>query len=348
MPSNKNALVRYKFLDDLLQDKHHCYDIHDLVTICNRKLVDAGYSEVTQRCIEKDINFLEYAPFNATIYRYRNSNKRCIRYENPSFSIFTNEMSNEEVNLLREMLNTIGQFDGLANFEWLDRFKIGLGLKECPMVISFSNNPYLKNRNLLGSLFEVISNHVVIQLNYHVFKYKQEIKSIVFHPYLLKQYNNRWFVIGAADDDKAIIHFALDRIDNFEPIPEASYFDCEVNLEERFESIVGVTLPKGKEENDEDKILLWVSDKEFDYITTKPIHGSQKECGYEEERHLFESYPNLKGGHFIWLSCICNFELKRELFSFFDGLIVLKPVELRKEIINDISAMNEKYFSTRT
>lgn len=126
MPSNKNAVTRYKFLDDMLSDRHHCYDIHDLTDKCNEKLVDYGFPEVTQRCIEKDINYLEYA--------------------NQSFSIFTKSLSDEESNLLSEVLFTIGQFDGLNNFEWLDSFKKGLELQEPPKVICFSNNPYLKNQ----------------------------------------------------------------------------------------------------------------------------------------------------------------------------------------------------------
>lgn len=67
MPSNKNAVTRYKVLDDMLSDRHHCYDIHDLTDKCNEKLVDYGFPEVTQRCIEKDINYLEFAPFYADI-----------------------------------------------------------------------------------------------------------------------------------------------------------------------------------------------------------------------------------------------------------------------------------------
>ena len=43
MPSNKNAVTRYKYLDELLSDRHHYYDIHDLTEKCNEKLVDAGF-----------------------------------------------------------------------------------------------------------------------------------------------------------------------------------------------------------------------------------------------------------------------------------------------------------------
>jgi predicted DNA-binding transcriptional regulator YafY len=344
MPSNKNAVTRYKYLDELLSDRHHYYDIHDLTEKCNEKLVDAGFPEVTQRCIEKDINYLEYAPFSADIERFRIHGKRCLRYGNPSFSIFTKELSDEESNLLKEVLSTIGQFDGLDNFEWLERFKIGLGLKERQKVISFSNNPFLKNSNLMGLLFNTISNKVVIELSYHTFS-DFAVKSIVFHPYLLKQYNNRWFLLGAADVDKAILTFALDRIDGINSIPEMKYYPCTVDLEERFEDIIGVTLPKNKEAED---IHFWVSNEAFNYIITKPLHKSQKEVDEATAMLLKQKFPQLGSGHFIYLRCIDNYELRRELCSFFDGLIVLSPVSLKDAISKQIFSMNEKYFSVRT
>lgn len=177
MPTNKNALIRYKYLDKLLSDYHHFYDIHDLTEKVNDMLYEDGFPEVTQRCIEKDINTLEYAPFSAPIERFNKNGKRCIHYENRSFSIFKKEISREEQNLLREVLSTIGQFDGLDNFGWLEDFKIGLHIEERRQIISFANNPYLQNSNLLGTLFDNISNEVVIRLSYHTFN-DETIRSI--------------------------------------------------------------------------------------------------------------------------------------------------------------------------
>ena len=76
MPSNKNALTRYKYLDEMLSDRHHYYDIKDLTEKCNEKLADAGFPEVTRRCIEKDIHYLEYDPFFANIERFRVNGKK--------------------------------------------------------------------------------------------------------------------------------------------------------------------------------------------------------------------------------------------------------------------------------
>jgi predicted DNA-binding transcriptional regulator YafY len=322
-----------------LSDYHHFYDIHDLTEKVNDMLYEDGFSEVTQRCIEKDLNTLEYAPFSAPIERFNKNGKRCIAYSKRSFSIFTKELSDEEANLLREVLNTIGQFDGLDNFKWLDDFKIGLGLEERRQIISFSNNPYLQNSNLLGTLFDQISNKVVIRLSYHTFN-DETIRSIDFHPYLLKQYNERWFLLGAADSDQKILNFALDRIDKVEPLPEKKYIECPDDIFERFENIVGVTL---YEERQVEHIVCWVSEASKGYVNTKPIHESYTPFKGEKESQLHEQYPKLDGGLFFSIDCIPNFELIRELCSFGGNLVVLSPESIREKIKNRLSAHLDQY-----
>lgn len=345
MPTNKNALIRYKYLDRLLSDYHHFYDIHDLTEKVNDMLYEDGFPEVTQRCIEKDINTLEYAPFLAPIERFNTNGKRCIHYENRSFSIFKKEISREEQNLLREVLSTIGQFEGLDNFGWLEDFKIGLHIDERRQIISFSNNPYLQNSNLLGTLFDNISNEVVIKLSYHTFS-DETIRSIDFHPYLLKQYNDRWFLLGAADSDQKILNFALDRIDKVEPLPEKKYRECPDDIYERFEDIVGVTL---YEESQCEHILCWVSDSSKGYVDTKPIHGSYTPVKGDSEQQLRLKYPQLQNGMFFTLDCIPNFELIRELCSYGKELIVLQSDgHIQDDIFKRISEMNDIYSILRT
>ena len=345
MPTNKNALIRYKHLDRLLSDRYHYYDIHDLTDGVNERLRFDGFLEVGQRCIEKDINALEDAPFNAPIARFVKNGKNCIAYDKHSFSIFKQEMRREERLLLHEVLNTIGQFNGLDHFAWLDRLKADAEVRSHRQIISFSNNPYLKNSNLLGTLFDYISNKVVIRLSYHTFS-DETIRSIDFHPYLLKQYNDRWYLLGAADSDKKILHFALDRINAVDPFPEKHYEKCPEDLADRFEDIVGVTL---YEDRPVEHILCWVSDASKGYVDTKPVHGSYTPLKGEKDLQLRTEYPQFQGGLFFTLDCINNFELIRELTSFGADLIVLQSDgDVKNEIEKHISAMNEKYGSLRT
>jgi predicted DNA-binding transcriptional regulator YafY len=339
MPSNKNALIRYKYLDELLSDRHHYYDIHDLTEMCNERLYEDGFPEVTQRCIEKDIVFMQEAPFNADIERFRKGTRNCIRYADASFSIFNKELTDEECNLIREVLNTIGQFDGLANFEWLESMKVGLGLKERPKIISFSNNPKLQNSNLLGVLFDHISNKVVIKLEYHRFTDNNR-KEFIIHPYLLKQYNERWYLIGASDADDQMLTFAMDRIDKVTPLPGMKFRKCKEDLTKRFKDVIGVTLYKNR---DKEHILFWVSEQAKEYMKTKPIHESQICYTNEKEQELRQRFPRMTGGAFFSIDCIPNYELTRELTSFGKELIVLSPESIMKQVFARAAQICEAY-----
>jgi len=346
MPTNKNAFIRYKYLDRLLSDQHHYYDINDLTEKVNNMMERDGLGmSIVRRTIEKDLLNMQLAPISAPIDFEKKNGKNVYRYTDPTFSIFSQELSREECDLLREVLSTIGQFDGLDNFTWLEKFKVGLGLEERRQIISFSNNPYLKNSNLLGSLFDCISNEVVVRLSYHTFN-DSTIRDIVFHPYLLKQYNDRWFLLGAADTDNKILNFPLDRIDKVEPLPDKKYTQCPEDLYERFEDIVGVTL---FENRPVEHILCWVSDVAKGYVDTKPIHGSYTPLKGDAEQQLRTEYPQLQGGMFFTLDCIYNFELIRELCAYGKDLLVLRSDGIvADEVWKRICEMNEKYSEMRT
>ena len=346
MPTNKNALIRYRYLDRLLSDRHHYYTIRDLTEKVNEMMErDELDMHVVKRTIEKDLVTMQCAPFSAPIETYKKDGRNIIRYSNSSFSLFNEELSSEERNLLHEILNTLGQFEGLTHFEWLEKFKIGLGFEKRRQIISFSNNPYLQNSNLLGTLFDNISNEVVINLSYHTFS-NPTIRSIIFHPYLLKQYNDRWFLFGAADSDRKILTFALDRIDKVEPLPEKKYAECPDDLYDRFDDIVGVTL---YEDRPVEHILCWVSDASKDYVDTKPIHGSYTPIKGEAEQKLRAEYSQLQDGMFFTLDCIKNFELVRELCSYGKELIVLRSSgTIADDISKRIIEMNNNYCLMQT
>ena len=327
----KNAIMRYKILDSLMSNRNRYYSISELLEKVNEALELDGMEPVSRRCIEKDLNTLECAPYEAAIERVWYHGKKCIRYAEEGFSIFTKKLTEEEENLLSEVLNTIGQFDGLDTFEWLDSLKKRLDIKEHRRIIQFDSNPYFEGRNLIGSLFTAISNKQVLALKYHTFKDPQ-VKEVVVYPYLLKEYNNRWFLIVGVEDG-TILNFALDRIDDFKPMPHIDYIEPDEDLESRFDDIVGVTLFKDKPTED---ILLWVNEEGFQYVKTKPLHGSQRDVKGEEDKTMREKYPALQGGRFFRLQCILNYELEQLLMSKMNQLVVLEPATLKGSLINSI------------
>ena len=339
----KNAIMRYKILDSLLSNRNRYYSISELLEKVNEALELDGMEPVSRRCIEKDLNTLECAPYEAAIERVWYHGKKCIRYAEEGFSIFVKKLSYDEENLLSEVLNTIGQFDGIDNFEWLDGLKKRLNIKEHRRIIIFDSNPYLTGKNLIGSLFTAISNKCVISLKYHSFKNSKAIRRIV-NPYLLKEYNNRWFLI-AGYKDGTIRNFALDRIEDFEVMSSLQYIEPDEDLESRFDDIVGVTLPSMEEDNTIKDILLWVNEEGHQYVKTKPLHGSQRDVKGEEDKRLREKYPALQGGRFFRLQCILNYELEQLLMSKMDQLVVLEPAVLTDTLKNRIKKLDSLYSS---
>lgn len=338
MSITKNAYVRFKILDEMLQS-YKTYTTSDLCERCNQKLEDLGLPTVSIRAIQKDLVAMQERPFCAPI----NMEGKFRYYTDSSYSILYIELSEEERNLLYEVLSTLGQFDGLENFEWIKRYTIGLKLRERPKIMSFSTASYLEGSNMLSRLFEAISTKHVIKICYHGFDKGQ--KTYLLHPYLLKEYNNRWYLIGGMNEDDFIASFPIDRIESFEYCPSVRYRKCKVDLDKRYRDVVGISIPDGAHY---EHILIWADDKQYPYIGTKHIVDSQRTLDGKDEALARKKYPNLEGGHFVTLDSIDNFELRRELKSYSDGLLVLEPEHLKNEILEELTSLTNKYLNLRT
>lgn len=344
-------MTRYALIDSMLANRHKAVSIQDITDYVNEHLPEFGLDEgVSKRCIEKDIAYLEWSsPFNVELDRYiidatgvndRVYKKRCLRYSDPTFSIFKKKLTEDEKAVLESALTTLGSFDGLDNFEWLAELRKQLKLNERKPIISLSKN-LVENSTLIASLFSAISNEQVIELTYRKFLDSKERK-VVISPYLLKEYNRRWYIIGGAYDTNRILNFALDRLVNIEIRAGYTFKPCETDIEERFDEIIGVTYSEGAPLI---PILFWVNDDVKGYINTKPIHGSQIHIKGDRADKLHTLYPQLQSGDFFTIECRENFELLRELTAWGDALMVLTPVLLRAKIVERIKSMSSRYDS---
>lgn len=354
MPKNKNAMTRYQILDELLSNRYHDYSLDDLTNEVNKYLATMDTKPVTRRCIELDIKYLEYeSPFMVEIERYsvpaystekqKNYSKRCLRYATPSYSIFKKALTNDEEYLLSEALSLLGQFDGLPDFEALDSLRKGLNVTNERQIISFTKN-LLEDSSLIGRLFTAISQKQVIEITYHKFANTNEERKVLLYPYLLKEYNHRWFLFAASVEDGKLLCFALDRIDGVVTLSSYEYVCCPVDIDEYFDDIIGVT---NYANEPVEHILFWVSDNSKDYVKTKPIHGSQRYYTGDKELAIRHQYQTLQGGAFFSIDCKYNYELIRELCSFGSGLLVLSPKSIQDKVNERVEMMIEEYAKLR-
>ena len=348
MPANKNAMTRYALIDKMLANRQKAYSIQDITNLLAEKLPEFGQEPVSKRCVEKDLNYLEFdSPFDIEIEEYwvdapdkngKSYRKRCIRYLDPTFSIFKPKLTEDEKTVLTTALDTLGSFDGLENFEWLNDLKCRLNLEEHQPIISFSKN-ILDNSTLIARLFTAIKLKQVITLRYHTFL-DSTVRKVELCPYILKEYNNRWFLIAAACDTGKILTFPLDRIDNFNESYVQKFIPIPQDFDEHFEDIIGVTY---NEDAPLEEIILWVSDKSKDYVLTKPIHGSQILIRGSQDAALRAQYPKLIGGSYFKIKCKENYELIRELISFGAELVVIAPTHIVAKIEGKLKSMINNY-----
>jgi predicted DNA-binding transcriptional regulator YafY len=319
MATNKRALIRYKILDRCFRNKYRRYFIDDLIEECSNGIsehIGEGVS-VSRRQIFDDMNFMKSdAGYNAPIESIQDGKKVYYRYEDSSFSIEKSPINPEELAQISDALEIFNRIKGLPNFEWVGeletKLRDSLETRKTE-IISFDHNPYLKGIDHLQDLYNYIKNAVVLKISYQGFK-MEEPNTFLIHPYHLKQYNNRWFLFGLNDELNKIQNLALDRIIELEAVSH-SYITYEIDFEEYFEDIVGVTNPEDQEVED---IVLEFSHQRLPYVLSKPIHGSQR---YKENR--------------IFLSLKINKEFLSAIMSFGADVRVLKPENLRTILIEE-------------
>lgn len=255
----------------------------DLIEACNKALSEVngtggskGAEGVQRRQVFNDLNFMEDPlGFGVTIERIKEGRNTYYRYAPGSKTLRDQPIKQQEIDMLHDALILLKRFEGVPQFEWLadvesclySTSKLADGGEP---IVSFQHNPYLRGMKWYKVLFDMIVGKRVIDIVYHPFE--KEVRTIRLHPYYLKQYNNRWFLIGKHDDCAYFSNYAIDRIENvtettdaYLPLPEG--FD----FEEYFADVVGVSVTS----NPVEEIELHVSEKAIGYIITKPLHESQ-------------------------------------------------------------------------
>ena len=336
MPTNKNALLRYQILDRCFSDFTRKYEIDDLVDKVNDALYDLYGTEVSIRQIRDDIKYMrDRVTYDAPIKAYQYDGKKCYyRYEDRDFSIFNNALSVEEVSKLRSTIEMLARFrDGSKN-AWLEEVISNLeyrfGVKGSgENVVSFEQNEQLRGLEFLGELIDSAIHHQPLRILYRSY-YGIEHNTIV-HPYHIKQFNNRWFLLGLEETDNGnrLTNKALDRIVKFSRANVSFIPNTEVDFREYFKDIVGVTVPK--EHPVAEKVVLKFDAARFPYIVSKPIHPSQEVISEED--------------YTLQISVRPNKELESRIFSYGPQVEVLEPEWLRQQIEGKIEETLKKYSS---
>ena len=339
MATNKNASIRYRALDKCFRDFRQRYFIEDLIDKCEEELESFNFTaNVSRRQIFDDIRFMESeAGWSIPLERIKDGRKPYYRYSDPNFTINEQPLTDEEAQQLKTMIITLSRFRGLPSNAWVEELISNLewrfNLKgKNENIVSFEQNLNLKGLDKLGGILDATSNHQVLKVLDHNYNNGGRDISFILHPYYVKQFNNRWFLFGLNNEYNTISTIALDRIVEMEIVDNIPFIINEhVDFEHYFDDVVGVTIPK--DDIAKEQIVLKFSKGRFPYITSKPIHNTQKTVSEDECIVSIEVRPNR--------------ELDAQILSYGSDVEVLESAAYREHISKIIEENFKKYFAVQ-
>lgn len=333
MPHNKNALLRYKVLDRCFQNKGRNFGINDLIHEINKELEDFNGPDVqvNRRMVYYDIDFMKSEQgYSIPLKKIKDGRKVYFRYSDPNFSINNQKITDGELSTIQNALDALSRISGAQQFEWvqeiLPKLKNTFNIKSTSKdYISLESNIDLKGIEYLQNISEAINKEQVIEIDYRDFRSEEPYK-LIFHPYYLKQYNNRWFAFGLNEATQILTwNVPLDRIVKIGYV-NTKYIPSDNDWYEYFYDIIGVTrLDKEVEE-----VVLKFTKEQAPYIETKPLHPTQK-IDWEGDSLI------------VKIEVIPNYELETLILSFGEKVEVLEPKNLRDKISGRSEIMANHY-----
>jgi predicted DNA-binding transcriptional regulator YafY len=338
MPVNRNALIRFRTIDTCLQNRGRKWTLEALIDACSEALyeyegIDKG---VSKRTIQMDIQLMrsDKLGYNAPIVVHE---KKYYAYEDPAYSITNNPLTPGDLTQLTEVIGILRQFKGFSHFQEMTGMiqrledKINTAQTKGRSIVHLETNEHLKGIEYIDPIYQSILKKQVIELTYQSFKARTP-GVFNLHAYLLKEYRNRWFVLGRKSNKEPLVTLALDRIKELKPV-SAKYIDNPgFDADEYYRDVIGVTVNDG---NRPQTVHLVIDRSNAPYVITKPLHHTQKVISKSSD------------GIEITIEVILNYELEREILGFGECIIVLKPQRLRERIEKKLQQAAGKYLALK-
>lgn len=331
MASNKNALIRYKVIDQCLRNSFRRWTLNDLIDACSEALFEYEGKDVfvSKRTVQLDIQHMrsDKLGYEAPIEVY---DRKYYRYTDPNYSIKNIPIREGDIAVIQEAITVLKEFKDFSLFEEMNGVvqrledSVFSNTSNQRRIIHLDKNELLRGLEFIDPLYRAIKDKKAVDITYQSFK-AAAANVLTIHPQLLKEFNNRWFVLAYRKNNMAT--FALDRIQCISNSVQTDYIDCEVDGDTYYEHVVGVTVANSEVQD----IEFWVDKKNTPYVLTKPLHKSQQ---------LLRTTAD---GSYFSMAVIPNRELERLLLGFGHSLLVTKPQKLKDRLFDHIKRSTAAY-----
>ena len=321
MGISKSAYSRYRVIDKMLRNVYKPYpSLPDIQEACENSL-DISPSLNT---LEKDIkNMKQSDVLDAPIVYCRKH--LGYYYSNPNYSINSIPLTDYDISSIKKALDLIKNLGGGNRIN--DRFSYAIQKilatykEEFPdsdtqrKIILTDYVEGAKGNENFNALFNACKNQHSISFSHYSYNYR-EFNVVIAHPILLKEFENRWYLVAYSETHKTIRTFGLDRI--YEPLAlKRKFIDCDSKEVESYCNDIYGVYPI--ENQPKQSITFLTSIKITNYFEAYPIHFSQK------------AEKNESGSSFFKIEVVPSMELIRLFRSYGKNLEVINPEWLRIE-----------------
>jgi predicted DNA-binding transcriptional regulator YafY len=328
MPANKYALLRYRIIDRMIGNKYSPFPSkEELRSSCEESLYGSHGDNISISTIEKDLKAMReeaelayYAPI-----KYSKLEKGYF-YEDPDFSIEDIPLNDDDLEAIKFAATTLFQFKGISLFNQFEsaidkifnRLNITTDVQDTNLndFVQFDAEVNFKGKEYLQPMLDAIRKQNVSIMSYQGFNRDTPSKAII-HPYFLKEFNNRWYLLCFHTGKEKIITYALDRIKAFS-VDEDTFFQVQksFNRKKYFRHCFGIT----HLDDEPCDVLISFKPLQGKYIKTQKIHPTQK--------IVLENDDEVR----VSIKVNPTFELVEKLLSFGANAKVLEPLELRDRV----------------
>ncbi len=335
MATNKHALIRYRVIDRCLRNVDEQWNWEALAQSCADEIEDIMDERVTisQRTIKGDLQNMRhdkalgyFAPIDY------DRKEKSYYYSKRGYSITESPINKSDRTQLNQMISLMRQFTGFTYLQGIGNIiqKMELlvfeSFKKEKQLVHLDQPVNIPGQNWLDQIYKAIDTEQTIIIKYQAFG--KDAYETIISPYLLKEYNHRWYLYAYNHEKKGMRTYGLERIHQLKDSLADYIANTFFNPSDYFNDLIGVSLDPGSKKV---KIKFEVGSGSINYIKTQAIHHSQKLIKEGKKTAVFqiEVYP--------------NYELESTFLSFGETIKVISPKSVLKRLTKRIQKMNDMY-----
>ncbi|MFY0672712.1 MAG: WYL domain-containing protein [Bacteroidia bacterium] len=333
--------MRYRLIDEALTSKSRPYpSLNSIIDYVNEHL--SGLFDdvvVSKRTIQKDLHDMrleENLGYFAPIEYHQG--KKGYYYDDEDFSISKLPLKKEERQVIELVANMLARYKDIpmfSNFKQItqkifDALDVHSGIENdelLPESIQFDTQHESKGNEWLAPASEAIRKYRKLDINYKPFGDAIGYNRLV-HPYILKEFKGRWYLICFSEQANEMRTYALDRISSLKVLEENFPLDQSFDRKKYFEHSFGIYNFNYEEPQ---IVELEFNLNQGNYILSRPIHDTQKLIKQSESSVL------------VSLNLYISEDFIMELLSYGNKVKVLSPKSLKSEIKDRLTKAAQRY-----